>query len=73
MLLPAMRAEIQEYARACERLFFAFNTSSSFTEEEVELVKYYASEMIKAIGDPARRTLTASPTETASHNGDGTV
>ena len=73
MITPAMRPEINEYARACERLMFASNISSSFTKDELALVNYYITEVTKVVGDMARISVTTNPSEMASHNGDGTA
>ena len=64
-----LRAEIQRYVSACEGLFFAFNSSSSFTTDELGVLNYYLAEVSKRVGDKASTTVNTNYTETASHNG----
>jgi hypothetical protein len=41
------RAEIQGYLRACEQLFAAAQNNQQFSEEELQMVKSYAMDVVK--------------------------
>ena len=73
MLPSALRSEVHEFNRACERLLFTFNTSSAFTADELEIINYYVVQVGMKAGESARGTITRDttvPAETASHNGN---